>query len=535
MNNNQNLNLDSQPPTQNTQITNTSTLKEVRLIETLDNLDQSCFIGYRKKSCCSCCSGKGGIPGKINNFLTLSIIALIFSISTIITSYNFVSDYDKLRNILLLKIEKENNETITSWCNIKMYQNIIFISNLILILLLLVFEIIQKVYTKTIIEKEKKQGIVTSIMIIGNSIFYFCFLLMSLISFYFMIYEIIVIGNKPFSIDNKKYGYYSETDTTEPEKSEEEQLYEGIFIYGLINIFLLLILLIFNTVLCFMNIMIFIYLDLNYEENEINNFNYNNNIITVNNINTINYINSRNDINDTKTNNQNSINIINNKTDIIKKTTINFRGKIIIVQIKPNKNIYLLDNNSKEVHIFKEILMEGITKNFIYIRIKDEIIQDMLSTTDWEFPKVDQMFILIKNSFNYIFVEICFLPLSLYFQASKEHMYYQIKDNIKTNVISNIENVNIFNYYGNFEKGVTESRFILYFIALIILFIFMIKRFLYGGKRYSCLDIISLILSIMLNLMNIIYLVLTIILIVYAFRSLSVVDDYKKKYNEIFD
>jgi hypothetical protein len=344
-----------------------------------------------------------------------------------------------------------------------------------------------------------------------------------------------VIGNKPFSIDNKKYSYYSETDTTEPEKSEEEQLYEGIFIYGLINIFLLLILLIFNTVLCFMNIMIFIYLDLNYEENEINNFNYNNNIITVNNINTINYINSRNDINDTKTNNQNSINIINNKTDIIKKTTINFRGKIIIVQIKPNKNIYLLDNNSKEVHIFKEILMEGITKNFIYIRIKDEIIQDMLSTTDWEFPKVDQMFILIKNSFNYIFVEICFLPLSLYFQASKEHMYYQIKDNIKTNVISNIENVNIFNYYGNFEKGVTESRFILYFIALIILFIFMIKRFLYGGKRYSCLDIISLILSIMLNLMNIIYLVLTIILIVYAFRSSSVVDDYKKKCEEIFD
>ena len=70
----------------------------------------------------------------------MSIVSLIFSISSIITSLNFCPDYKEMRNMLLLKLEEEGNlsnkkksDIKSFWCDLKKEQNcvlfIIFVFN----------------------------------------------------------------------------------------------------------------------------------------------------------------------------------------------------------------------------------------------------------------------------------------------------------------------------------------------------------------------------------------------------------------------
>ena len=523
--------------------------KEINFTDTLLPNEIRLLRLFKNEGCCCCNCCGSGILGKINYFLVISIIALIFNISGIISSFNFVPEYNDLRNILLIKLEEEkllnnytNNHDIKHlWYNLRWKQNAIFLSNAIIFIFLFIFEIIQKSFYNTIMKKEKKKGKIKSIMILINFIFNLIFIIMSLLTFYFFIYEIIIVFIPPYKKKEKNYFLeYITSDTIEEEKLEEEILYNKVIYYGIANVIAMFMVCTFNIVLCFISKIIYIYLDLNFEDNKnsnnivINNATNNQNYITtINNINSVNNMNRGNIVN-----NNNTVNIINNiniNTDKMKATSIFIGGKYINIQIETNKNIYLEELNSKKKIKFKHILLEGVTNNFIYIKINNEIIENMLSISDWEYPKFDQAFIYLDNTFSYIYAEMCLLPLSIYFYANECPIYFEIKEVVKNGYISDIKYMNIFNIYGNFEKGVTASRFYLYIVALIFIFLFKIKRVYYGGKTNSFLKYISIVLGYLLIILNFVFFILSIILIVFGILSLNAESNYSAKFKEIYE
>ena len=538
-----NQNLDLQPQINNPKASN---FTQITFFQSLDELNQRSFSLFRRNccSCCSCCCGAPkGIKGKINNYLTLAIFTLIFSIATIATSFNFCSEYEELKNLILLKIEEEKNLKLiinnldmkVLWRDLKKVQNCILITNLIIICFFIVFEIIQKVYYNTIIEKEKKQGKVTTIMILLSYIFSFCFNILWIVDFIFFIFEIIIISTKPLEFERTFSTDFSEFNN-KYEKSEEEKyfdnIYEKCFFFGILNFAILFFLDIFIFILTFSNNVIYIYLDLNYEENSIfeskdNNQNYQ---TTINAINSVNNFNRGKIAINTPINN----NTTNKSDDQIKETSINVNDKKIDVLIKTNQNLYLQEITSKNIYTFKQILLKNIENDYIYIYIKNDIIKNMLSITDWEYPKLDQIYMYLNNTYTYTLIAFLFLSPCILFHANDEPLYFEIKDQFKMEEFSNIPHINIYNYYGNFEKGVIVSRFYLYLISIIIIYLFMIKRAIYRNIFESCLTFISYILSILFIILNVIYNILNIILVVFSFFADQAVDDFCKRYKEKF-
>jgi hypothetical protein len=159
----------------------------------------------------------------------------------------------------------------------------------------------------------------------------------------------------------------------------------------------------------------------------------------------------------------------------------------------------------------------------------------MLSITDWEYPKLDQLYIYLNNTYIYTLIAFLLLSPCIFFHANDEPLYFEIKDQFKMEEFSNISHINIYNYYGNFEKGVTLSRFYLYLLSIIIIYLFMIKRAIYRYKFESYSTIISDILSKLFILLNAIYNILNIILIVFSFIADSVLTEYSKRYKEKFN
>ena len=538
-----NLNLALQNQLNNLQV---SKFYQITFLQSLEPSEQRSFELFRRNfcSCCSCCCGSPkGIKGKINNYLSLSIVTLIFSIATIASSFNFCSEYKELKNLILLKIEEEKNlklkisslDTKVLWRDLKKNQNCILIINLIIICFFIAFEIIQKVYNNTIIEKEKKQGKVTRIMILLSYIFSFCFNILSIVDLIFFIFEAIIISSNPLEFKKSSNDDYFDDLNSKYEKSEEQKYFEHIHencqIFGLINIFILFALDILIFILTYSSHLIFIYLDLNYDnsifENKDNNQNY---YTTINAINSVNNFNRRNiEINPPINNNT-----TNKGNDIIKEASINVNDKKIDILIKINQNLYLKEITSK-IYTFKQILLKNITNDYIYIYIKNDIIKNMLSITDWEYPKLDQMYICLNNTYIYTLVAFLFLSPCILFHANDEPLYFEIKDQFKLEEFSNIRFINIYNYYGNFEKGVILSRFYLYLLSIIIIYLFMIRRAIYRNIFESYVTLFSNILSRIFIVLNVIYNILNIILIVFSLLANSALNEYSKRYNEKFE
>ena len=99
---------------------------------------------------------------------------------------------------------------------------------------------------------------------------------------------------------------------------------------------------------------------------------------------------------------------------------------------------------------------------------------------------------------------------------------------------SDISYINIYNLYGNFEKGVTESEFYLYLFSIIIIYLLMIKRAIFRDKFESLVMFISYIFSMVFLIINMIYNILNILLIIFSFLANSAVNEYSKRYEEKF-
>ena len=284
------------------------------------------------------------------------------------------------------------------------------------------------------------------------------------------------------SYDEKIY----EEESFEEEKKFEESSYFTAF--EIINIISLTCIWVFFIVLNFVfKNLFYVYLDLNYDKNK-NSGNLNNN-------------------------NENKNNNAYNYKNENKEISIYFGGKNIDVSIEIYKNIYLEEIRTKKKYIFKYILLKGITEAFTYIKINNEGIRNIFSITDWFFPKYNKLFYLLLNIFNSIYFLFFISFLTIIFHANNYSIYLNNKEVLAS---SSIKYTNIFLKYGNFEKAVTESRFYLYIITMIIILPFIIRRTFYRGFSKLYYSFISLLLSILLNILNIIYFILTLILVIYT-------------------
>ena len=520
---------------------------QITFLQSLDPLEQKIYNIIRNNLFnlnfyfCSC--GPQGIKGKINFFLLISIISLIFSICTIITSFNSCSEYEELKKLLSSKIDEMNKMEIkvssydikALWRDLKKIQNCIFIINLIIICFFIAFVIIQKVYCTTIVETEKKQGKITTIMILINYIFSFCFRILFIVDFYFYIYEILVVLNKPLNFGIAGSGY---------EKSEEEKNYDKIYeksrLFGILNFSFLICLHITIFILCWVNRIIYIYLDLNFEDNDNSN-----NIIqandtnqnyytTINAINSVNNYKSRNNMMNIPINTNTKASSNKDEKDRIKVISINVNDKKIDILIKTNKNLYLQEINSKIIYTFKQIVLKNITNDYVYINVKNDIIKNILSISDLEYPKLDKIYLDLDTTYLVTFFACFFISPSIFLHANDEPLYFELKEEFKMKEYSDISNIDIYNYYGNYEKGVTESEFYLYLFSFIIIYLLMIKRAIYRNKFESYMPFISFFLSIVFLVINMIYNILNILLIIFSFLANSAVSEYSRRYKEKF-
>lgn len=166
--------------------------------------------------------------------------------------------------------------------------------------------------------------------------------------------------------------------------------------------------------------------------------------------------------------------------------------------------------------------------NYIYIKIKNEAIKNMLSITDWRFPKTDKMYKKIFGIFKATYLMLMLSSFCLIFHLKDEELYLFIKGILKKNSSLKLEYREIFILFGNLEIVLSELRFYYYLIICIILLAFMYKRIKYGGKLLYNFKY-SFILSIVSFIINIIMLLLSLIIAIFGFLCKITELDFRMK------
>ena len=381
------------------------------------------------------------------------------------------------------------------WCSFGKYENGILLSYSILLILALVFEIISLLILKNIIKIEIEK--ISNILILINYLLYIFFLVYFIFFQYLISLSFVVVFKTPLKV--REYPtIFNETNinTTnsntiiiEREKTPTEKLFDEDLLINILYIVILFIIFYLNILLGFSENLIKNYLNLDYID-------INQNI---------------------------------QREEKIKASKIFINGRYYNVKIK-NKIMYLSlsINKLKSYNLhnilfgilnkmilfvpFKEVLIEGITDDFVYMRILNKAIDDQLSITDWEFPKYNDCYKYLI----YLLVFLFFIlsPSFAFFKLhlTKENNYKILLNYISEGIIEKPKYYNILKMYGNFEKKVADSRSFFYLISLIITILYILKRMYIGGfKKYSYL-IISYIISNIFISLNVIYLVLSSIL-----------------------
>ena len=222
---------------------------------------------------------------------------------------------------------------------------------------------------------------------------------------------------------------------------------------------------------------------------------------------------------------------IEDNLDKIRTKSINLGNRSINVKIKLNKNIYIIDpkieDNYKNIerYEFKPIFLENLRSDFIYIYFGNSAIKNMFSIASWKYPIKDEIVGVLKK-----ISEMLFIGINAYFFTILIHIkdlsdYSEMKDYY---AIINSKNYKykIFKIAGYFEYYFSETRFYLYIIFYIIINLFILKRYYYGG--FSNLNYLNLakILSILFFSIKIIFCILNIVLFVLLVFSLILVINY---------
>ena len=184
--------------------------------------------------------------------------------------------------------------------------------------------------------------------------------------------------------------------------------------------------------------------------------------------------------------------------------------------------------------------IEGLNSpDFLYVRLENKAVIDILSLTDWEYPDLNEIFLKLgtisKFIYGMLFVSIALFKMHIsneinyiFLVTNKAQLRYDDEGGKKPKFYDT------FIMYGKFEKSVTESRFSLYLISLVIFLLLMLKRIYLGGFSKYIFSLISFILSFVFVLQNLIFIVLTLILILLSIFSLAAFYDiFKEQRNDI--
>lgn len=462
--------------------------QEVAFENTLTQKDQLSLSKHKEGGCCCTC-GKG-IKGNIIFLIVMCIFTLGLSFGAKLTAFSTMDEYEFIKKIISINIEEEDDilKSYYSntfrfekfWIEFDDFESKIIIVDIICSCILLIFLIIELIIYSASLKKETKSSILRSVIVFFNYLFYVCFNILFTLFIYAFIYSIIVLNFNPsFFLNNNIY------------KNEEKSLNQNKYVKGVIHIIILLMLMIFNCLLTSTDNTIFFLLEMYNEEDDNNNLQKN--------------------------------------MDKIKTKSIFIGNQDINIQINLNKCLYLKDLSAEgKTCEFRQILLENVRNDFIYINVENKSIQNMLSISNWKYPNMDPMINYLKPLARLIFISMIITYIPTLFHIKDQNAYQKLTKYFNNNQPEKIKFISIFKIVGNFENGITISRFYVYIIILVGLLLFILKRIYFGGFSRLLYINLSFVLSILLFLINIIYLILTICLSVFLILSDITVINYLK-------
>ena len=443
------------------------------------------------------------IISKIILQIIFSGLSFIITIIAIVYSFN-KNEYYKAYRVYFNEIDENFLTNISGfesllpgytkfWCDFGNYQNSIFVSFLIFVILYLLFEIFSLLIHKSVIKLAFQIGIFHNIIIWINMAFYFIFKVYFPLYLFLFIFSWYTLAKDPQKISSEDayYGYYSNN-------SIDDALYnewnDKKYIIA-VSIACSLLLMIFDIIMINVKYTIIDYLNKNYEEIEDEEGNPKDEDLEKNEVTT-------------------SLTIRNNKYN----ATIKLNHILYLQQINTSGDEFL--------YKFKKVKIDNITNDFIYVRLGLNSITEQISLAQWNYPDLNHIFSRLADMCNSIYI-ILFFSVPLFKMHVKDDASYlaiklanMLLDSSRGSDIKKPLFYKIFDMYGSYEKSFTESRFTLYIIQLIILLLFMLKRIYFGGFAKSLLLTISFILCIICLIDNIVYVILDFLTILFSLFSI---------------
>ena len=167
-------------------------------------------------------------------------------------------------------------------------------------------------------------------------------------------------------------------------------------------------------------------------------------------------------------------------------TSININNINYGTRVKLNDILYLQEIFGEYLgkkFKFKKIYIQGITPDFIYVRLGQNAIADRISNAHWNYPDINYIFSKLGDMCDWIYMILFFSVPLFKLHVKNELAYSLIKVIHKGYENRNLDKplfADIFDMYGSFEKGLTESRFALFSLCKISFMLFLISFLFYS-------------------------------------------------------
>lgn len=398
--------------------------------------------------------------GIVRHKITLIIYALINFGLTIGAFITLIKNNKEYVSYSNEICNKPNINSFTSfWCDIGNYEIDIINSYFVFLVLFMSFEIFTIFIHKDITKLEIK-GILYYTIIGIDSIFLVIFYIFIPLFFYLFVYSILVVSINP-----------KNSSTSSREKNWKEAKKDPI-----INVILLFF--IYSLDLGLLNIKkpLILYFNMKFEK------------------------------------------VPRDKT---KNASMNIGGTEVKFKVKSDKIIYLSSPQNK-IYRFKEAKIEGRNDPTIYIRLENKSIDNLFSFSNFDYPNLDEIFLLLGK-----IAEVIYGLLYVSIPLSKCHLnndanYVFMKE---MNKLSKIKYNGVFSYFGIYENSLNKSRIVLYCIALFIILLFIIKRVIFGGFGQHFKIKLVFYLVIIFIIENVLYFLLTFLCVLFSIFSVVCYSD----------
>ena len=403
--------------------------------------------------------------GIVRHKISLIIYALVnfgLTIGAFITLIKNNEGYINYSNDIC---NKPNMNSFTLfWCDIGNYEIDIINSYFVFLVLFMSFEIFTIFVHKDITKLEIK-GILYYIIIGIDSIFLVIFYIFIPLFFFLFLYSILVISILPTETSSTLLFQENDNDIT----PESEKKWNGTKKDPIVNTILLFLIFALDIGLLNIKKPLILYFNMKFEK------------------------------------------VPRDKT---KNASMNIGGTEVKFKVKSDKIIYLTSQKNK-IYRFKEAKIEG-RNDPIYIRLDNKSIDNLFSFSNFDYPNLDEIFLLLGK-----IAEVIYGLLFVSIPLSKCHLnndmnYVYIKE---MNKLLKIKYNGVFSYFGSYENSLNKSRIVLYCIALFIILLFIIKRVIFGGFGQHFQIKLVFYLAIIFIIENILYFLLTFLCILFSIFS----------------